>query len=82
MPHDWLRERADYYEEIKVDHKDDTLTALKKSLYDIVAANKAAKRAICCCHCLQQQKSRDGGHPPARQAGKGSERDNWSGGGF
>jgi len=34
MPHDWLKLKADYYEEIKVDHraKDEELKALKKRI--------------------------------------------------
>ena len=34
MPHDWLRQHVDYYEEVEVDHraKDDSLKSLKKAI--------------------------------------------------
>ncbi|MEW8688126.1 MAG: hypothetical protein AB2556_20135 [Candidatus Thiodiazotropha sp.] len=34
MPHDWLRQKADYYEEVDLDHraKDPTLKALKRGI--------------------------------------------------
>lgn len=52
MPHDWLHQKADYYEEVEIDYREEDLArkALKRSIrLQPDKVNREMRNALPCC---------------------------------